>query len=61
MKSLRQSLGVVPQDTVLFNDNIQYNIRYGKHTATDEQVEEAAKAADIHDKIISLPDGEIRD
>ena len=59
MKSLRLALGVVPQDTVLFNDNIKYNIRYGKHTATDEQVEEAAKAADIHDKIVTLPDGEI--
>lgn len=55
--SLRAHIGVVPQDTVLFNDNIRDNIRYGRVTATDQEVEEAAIAADIHDKIIGFPDG----
>nr|XP_039256085.1 ATP-binding cassette sub-family B member 6, mitochondrial-like [Styela clava] len=55
--SLRQYIGVVPQDTVLFNDNIQNNIRYGRVTAADSEVEAAARAADIHDKINSFPDG----
>ncbi|XP_060786157.1 ATP-binding cassette sub-family B member 6 isoform X1 [Neoarius graeffei] len=55
--SLRSYIGVVPQDTVLFNDNIQENIRYGRISATDREVEEAAMAADIHHKILSLPDG----
>ncbi|XP_051983424.1 ATP-binding cassette sub-family B member 6 [Xyrauchen texanus] len=55
--SLRAHIGVVPQDTVLFNDNIRDNIRYGRVTATDEEVEEAAIAADIHDKIIAFPEG----
>lgn len=55
--SLRSYIGVVPQDTVLFNDNIRENIRYGRISATDEEVEEAALAADIHYKILSLPDG----
>jgi len=53
--SLRQSVGVVPQDTVLFNDNIRYNIRYGKSNASDEEVERAAQYADIHDRILSFP------
>lgn len=55
--SLRSYIGVVPQDTVLFNDNIRENIRYGRIGATDQEVEEAALAADIHHKILSLPDG----
>ncbi|XP_062865489.1 ATP-binding cassette sub-family B member 6 [Trichomycterus rosablanca] len=55
--SLRAHIGVVPQDTVLFNDNIQENIRYGRITASDQEVEDAAIAADIHDKILSFPDG----
>lgn len=55
--SLRSYIGVVPQDTVLFNDNIRENIRYGRISATDQEVEEAALAADIHNKILSLPDG----
>ncbi|MCI4378604.1 hypothetical protein PGIGA_G00217750 [Pangasianodon gigas] len=55
--SLRSYIGVVPQDTVLFNDNIRENIRYGRISATDQEVEEAALAADIHHKILSLPDG----
>jgi ABC-type multidrug transport system fused ATPase/permease subunit len=55
--SLRSHIGVVPQDTVLFNDSIGYNIKYGRREATDEEVEEAAKGADIHDKIQTFPDG----
>ncbi|KAI8980446.1 hypothetical protein BDB01DRAFT_851733 [Pilobolus umbonatus] len=55
--SLRRNIGVVPQDTVLFNDTILYNIRYGNLEATDEEVFSAAKAAQIHDKILSFPDG----
>jgi ATP-binding cassette subfamily B protein len=55
--SLHHSIGVVPQDTVLFNDTIRYNIAYGKAGATDEDVIEAAKAAQIHDFVLSLPDG----
>ena len=55
--SLRAQIGVVPQDTVLFNDTIGYNIGYGLNGATQQQIEEAAKAARIHDFVISLPDG----
>ncbi|PWR18593.1 ABCB family ABC transporter ATP-binding protein/permease [Zavarzinia aquatilis] len=55
--SLRQAIGIVPQDTVLFNDTIRYNIRYGRPGATDAEVEQAAKLARIHDFIVSLPDG----
>merc|ERR1719447_1624679 len=54
--SLRYNIGVVPQDTVLFNDTIKYNIRYGRMSASDEEVEEAAKMADIHDSILNFPD-----
>jgi ATP-binding cassette subfamily B protein len=56
-RSLRAQLGIVPQDTVLFNDTIYYNIAYGNPDATREQVIEAARAAHIHDLITSLPDG----
>lgn len=55
--SLRASIGIVPQDTVLFNDTIAYNIAYGRPTASREDVEQAARAAHIHDFILSLPDG----
>jgi ABC-type transport system involved in Fe-S cluster assembly fused permease/ATPase subunit len=55
--SLRAAIGVVPQDTVLFNDTIYYNIAYGRPEATREEVEEAAKLARIHDFISSLPLG----
>uniref|UniRef100_A0A6Q2YEQ0 ATP-binding cassette sub-family B member 6 n=1 Tax=Esox lucius TaxID=8010 RepID=A0A6Q2YEQ0_ESOLU len=55
--SLRAHIGVVPQDTVLFNDNIRNNIRYGRVTASDQEVEEAAIAADIHEKIQAFPEG----
>jgi ATP-binding cassette subfamily B protein len=56
-KSLRAAIGIVPQDTVLFNDTIYYNIAYGDTTASRELVIEAARAAHIHDFIESLPDG----
>jgi ABC-type transport system involved in Fe-S cluster assembly fused permease/ATPase subunit len=55
--SVRAAIGIVPQDTVLFNDDIRYNIRYGRPSASDEEVEAAAKAAHIHAFIQSLPDG----
>ncbi|MGN0934777.1 ABCB family ABC transporter ATP-binding protein/permease [Falsigemmobacter intermedius] len=55
--SLHQAIGVVPQDTVLFNDTVLYNIAYGRADATREEIEAAAKAAKIHDFIISLPEG----
>lgn len=55
--SLRASIGMVPQDTVLFNDTIAYNIRYGRPGATPADVREAAKLAQIHDFIMTLPQG----
>jgi ATP-binding cassette subfamily B protein len=55
--SLRQIVGVVPQDTVLFNDTIYYNIAYGNTEATKEKVISAAQNADIHNFILALPDG----
>jgi ATP-binding cassette subfamily B protein len=55
--SLRAAIGIVPQDTVLFNDTIYYNIRYGRPDATRDEVIAAAKAAHIHEFISSLPDG----
>jgi ATP-binding cassette, subfamily B (MDR/TAP), member 6 len=57
--SLRKAIGVVPQDTVLFNHTVAYNIRYGNVNATDKEVEEAAKAAQIHDRIMTFPEGYI--
>ena len=55
--SLRKAIGIVPQDTVLFNDTIEYNIAYGKPEASKAEIIAAAKAAYIHDFIESLPDG----
>jgi len=55
-KSLRRAIGIVPQDTVLFNDTIYYNIAYGKPDAKREQIIQAAKHAHIHDFIETLPD-----
>ena len=55
--SLRAAIGIVPQDTVLFNDTIAYNIGYGRPDATPDEIEAAAKAAAIHDFILSLPQG----
>ena len=56
-KSLRNAIGMVPQDTVLFNDTIAYNIRYGRPDASDEEVRKAAEMAQIGDFIAQLPDG----
>ena len=55
--SLRDNIGIVPQDTVLFNHSIEHNIRYAKLDATDEEIHQAARHANIHDFIISLPQG----
>jgi ABC-type transport system involved in Fe-S cluster assembly fused permease/ATPase subunit len=55
-KSLRNSIGIVPQDAVLFNDSIFYNIAYGKPESTPTEVENAAKSASIHNFIMSLPE-----
>ncbi|GAA6190822.1 ABC transporter ATP-binding protein/permease [Phaeobacter sp. NW0010-22] len=57
LSSLHDAIGVVPQDTVLFNDTIRYNIAYGRAGATQDDVESAARAAQIHEFIIGLPDG----
>jgi ABC-type transport system involved in Fe-S cluster assembly fused permease/ATPase subunit len=56
-ESLRRAIGMVPQDTVLFNDTVRYNIRYGRPDASDEQVEEAARLSQIHKFVTSLPKG----
>jgi ATP-binding cassette, subfamily B, heavy metal transporter len=55
--SLRAAIGVVPQDTVLFNDTIRYNIGYGRVGATQDEIEHAARLAQVHNFIVSLPDG----
>jgi ATP-binding cassette subfamily B protein len=55
--SLRAAIGIVPQDSVLFNDGIGYNIGYGRDGASQAEIEEAARGAAIHDFIASLPDG----
>lgn len=57
LESLRKSIGVVPQDTPLFNDTIGHNIRYGRIDASDEEVRAAAQRARVHDIIATLPDG----
>ena len=56
-QSLRAAIGVVPQDTVLFNDTIRYNIAYGRPGATDAEIENAARLAQVHDFVTRLPDG----
>jgi ATP-binding cassette, subfamily B, heavy metal transporter len=55
--SVRAAIGVVPQDTVLFNDTIRYNIAYGRPDATHAEIEHAAKLAQVHDFVLRLPDG----
>jgi ABC-type transport system involved in Fe-S cluster assembly fused permease/ATPase subunit len=54
---VRQAIAVVPQDTVLFNDTIGYNIAFGKHGCTQQEIEDAARVAHLHEFIMSLPDG----
>lgn len=54
--SVRRHIGVVPQDTVLFNESLMYNLKYANPAATDEQVYEACRAASIHDRIMTFPD-----
>ncbi|KAI9733214.1 MAG: hypothetical protein M1818_007332 [Claussenomyces sp. TS43310] len=56
IKALRSHIGVVPQDTVLFNETLMYNLRYANQDATDEQIFAACRAASIHDKIMAFPD-----
>jgi ABC-type transport system involved in Fe-S cluster assembly fused permease/ATPase subunit len=55
--SLRNAIGVVPQDTVLFNDTIRYNIGYGRPGASQEEIEQAARQARVHDFVLKLPEG----
>ncbi|KAJ5492738.1 ABC transporter aclQ [Penicillium diatomitis] len=55
--SLRSHIGVVPQDTVLFNETLMYNLKYANQAATDEEVYDACRAASIHEKILTFPDG----
>ena len=55
--SLRSHIGVVPQDTVLFNETLMYNLKYANQSATDEDVFAACRAASIHERILSFPDG----
>src|SRR4051812_44928002 len=55
--SVRAAIGIVPQDTVLFNDSIEYNIAYGRPDASHDQIVEAARLAQIHDFIVTLPEG----
>ncbi|KAI4251529.1 MAG: hypothetical protein LQ352_004799 [Teloschistes flavicans] len=55
--SLRRHIGVVPQDTVLFNESLMYNLKYANPSATDEEVYAACRAASIHEKILGFPDG----
>lgn len=56
-QSLRRAIGIVPQDTVLFNDTIYYNIRYGRPSASRNEIIEATRAAQLHEFITALPDG----
>lgn len=55
--SLRRHIGVVPQDTILFNETLMYNLRYANPNASDEEIYAACRAASIHDKILAFPDG----
>ena len=56
LESLRKAIGVVPQDTPLFHSDIMHNIRYGRLDATDEEVEDAAKKANVYQTVVSLPE-----
>ncbi|KAG0153661.1 hypothetical protein PDIDSM_719402 [Penicillium digitatum] len=57
MDSVRRHIGIVPQDTVLFNETIMYNLKYANQDTTDEEVYEACRAASVHEKIMAFPDG----
>jgi ABC-type multidrug transport system fused ATPase/permease subunit len=57
MDSLRAKIGVVPQDTILFNETIMYNLLYARLEATEEEVFDACRAANIHEKILGFLDG----
>lgn len=57
MSSLRRAIGVVPQDTPLFHADIMHNVRYGRLDASDGEVEEAARKANVHDTVMRLPEG----
>ncbi len=57
LESVRKSIGVVPQDTPLFHADIMHNVRYGRLDASDDEVIEAAKKANVHETIVKLPDG----
>ena len=57
LDSLRSHFGIVPQDVVLFNETIGYNLRYGRHGASDEEVQQAARRAQIHTAIERMPQG----
>lgn len=56
---MRKAIGIVPQDTVLFNTDIEFNIGYGNTSAEEEEIQAAATAADIHEKILAFPDGKL--
>ena len=55
LNSLRETIGVVPQDCVLFNDTIRYNVHYGNLAASEEAVNEAVKMANLHEAIVNMP------
>ena len=57
MESLRKNIGVVPQDTPLFHSDIMHNVRYGRLDASDEEVKEVAKKANVHGTVMGLPEG----
>ena len=57
IKSLREDIGVVPQDTILFNDSILYNILYASPRASESDVFEACRTASIHERILNFPEG----
>ena len=57
INSLRERIGVVPQDTILFNESLMYNMMYAKPSATQEEVYEACRAAKIHERILTFPEG----
>ena len=56
INSIRAHIGVVPQDTTLFNETLMYNLRYAKPDATDDEIKDACRAASVHDRIMQFPD-----